>query len=187
MTTLEWQDETRRIATGYMDVDVLTLELGGYKAEISVDEDPMSPREWDNVGTLWVTSRCPYDLADVKAGDAEEVDEIIESDDYLSLPVYIYDHSGIRLSTSPFGCQWDSGQIGWIYAQKGAEGMSDVKILECLESEIKLMDQYVSGDVYGYSISDPDGNFVDSCYGFFGIDSVKAEAQDALKAIVGGE
>jgi hypothetical protein len=29
--------------------------------------------------------------------------------------LYLYDHSGITISTSPFSCGWDSGQVGFIY------------------------------------------------------------------------
>lgn len=34
------------------------------------------------------------------------------------LPLYLYDHSGITMSTGPFSCPWDSGQVGWIYLSK---------------------------------------------------------------------
>lgn len=34
------------------------------------------------------------------------------------LPVYLYDHSYLSISTTKFSCQWDSGQVGWIYATK---------------------------------------------------------------------
>ena len=37
---------------------------------------------------------------------------------YVILPLYLYDHSGITMSTGPFSCPWDSGQVGWIYASK---------------------------------------------------------------------
>ena len=31
------------------------------------------------------------------------------------LPVYLYDHSGLVLQTTPFSCPWDSGHVGIIY------------------------------------------------------------------------
>ena len=34
---------------------------------------------------------------------------------HLILPVYMYEHSGIALSTGSFSDNWDSGQVGWIY------------------------------------------------------------------------
>jgi len=53
--------------------------------------------------------------------DAEEgeLQDILDSlDKYIILPLYLYDHSGITMSTGPFSCPWDSGQVGWIYAPK---------------------------------------------------------------------
>lgn len=44
----------------------------------------------------------------------EDVMELFEKDHYL-LPLYLYDHSGITMSTGSFGCPWDSGQVGWIF------------------------------------------------------------------------
>ena len=37
---------------------------------------------------------------------------------YVILPLYLYDHGGITMSTGAFSCSWDSGQVGWIYAEK---------------------------------------------------------------------
>jgi len=38
---------------------------------------------------------------------------------YVILPLYLYDHGGITMSTNPFSCPWDDGgQVGWIYASK---------------------------------------------------------------------
>jgi hypothetical protein len=37
------------------------------------------------------------------------------------LPLWLYDHSGITMScgaANPFYCPWDSGQVGWIIAEK---------------------------------------------------------------------
>lgn len=53
--------------------------------------------------------------------DAEEGElrDILDSlDKYVILPLFLYDHSGITMSTSVFSCPWDSGQVGWIYASK---------------------------------------------------------------------
>ena len=44
---------------------------------------------------------------------------IVEAlDKYVILPLYLYDHGGITMSTGAFSCPWDSGRVGWIYAEK---------------------------------------------------------------------
>ena len=52
--------------------------------------------------------------------DIEHCQELLEP--YLEwLNLYLYDHSGITMScgtANPFSCPWDSGQVGWIIAEK---------------------------------------------------------------------
>jgi hypothetical protein len=97
------------------------------------------------------------------------------------LPVYIYEHGGITLNTTGFSCPWDSGQLGFIYLvprKVDEEFGGDVeKAKKILVAEIKDMDDYVTGQVYGYRI-DPDTENEDSCWGFYGdIEYVREEAK----------
>ena len=97
---------------------------------------------------------------------------------YIMLPLYLYDHSGITISTGPFSCPWDSGQIGWVYVsiKKVKEEYNWIlltksrkkKIIDLLKNEVELYDQYLRGDVYGYEVEDQIGNHIDSCWGFYG-------------------
>ena len=97
---------------------------------------------------------------------------------FIALPVYIYDHSGVSMSTTPFSCQWDSSKVGYIYVAKG-----DVKkdwnvnrispklkqqILEQFKAEIKEFSSYISGDVYAFDVISENESDIDSCGGFFG-------------------
>lgn len=102
---------------------------------------------------------------------------------YVILPLYLYDHSGITMNTTGFDCLWDSGQVGYIYASKAkaeAEGLG-VSLEEFLKSEVETYDQYLTGDVWGYSIEDEHGNHIDSCWGFYGqkycIEEAKEKAE----------
>jgi hypothetical protein len=67
--------------------------------------------------------------------------------------LYLYDHSGISISTSPFSCRWDSGQVGFIYLTRQKceeEGVDFDKAEDVLEGEVMSLDQYFTGDVWGY-------------------------------------
>ena len=100
----------------------------------------------------------------------------IEKDNIL-LPLYIYDHSGITMNTTGFSCPWDSSQVGFIYVSKdeickefGWKYLTKKRInraKEILRNEVNTYDQYIRGDVYGYTIIDPSGNLFDSCWGFY--------------------
>ena len=192
-------------------------------------------------------------------GDPEETleefftvgDYIIESS-VVILPLYLYDHGEITMSTGRFSCPWDSGQVGWIYCTKerfiAETGYTEAELFskdtkrtpevgervrieergdawgmvrdinsthtvidfdynkspdfrnpenilvvypraivevmanraeEMLEGEVKTFDQYLTGDVYGFVISQvaecgecghEEKEHLDSCWGFYGRD-----------------
>ena len=89
-------------------------------------------------------------------------------DNVIALPLYLYDHSGITMKTSPFNCIFDSGLVGFIYAIEGTEGMARKQITDCLISEVKEYDNYLTGNIYYYTITDSEGNHIDSCGGYNG-------------------
>ena len=39
-----------------------------------------------------------------------------------------------------------------------------------MRNEVKTFDQYITGDVYSFTVEDEDENVIDSCDGFFGSD-----------------
>ncbi len=89
------------------------------------DRSADSPRNWDNLGKMICFHRG-YDLGDKHNYNADdynswgEIEKAIikEENPAVILPLYMYDHSGISISTSPFGCRWDSGQIGFVLVSK---------------------------------------------------------------------
>lgn len=165
----------------------------GFEITIEQDSDPQNPRtENDNFGKLFCSHKR-YALGDnhgFKTSDfrtwAEWQGQIEEDYDVdVLLPVYMYDHSGITISTTPFSCQWDSGQIGFIFCTKKQvieEFKGDTeKARKLLIAEIDEYDKYLRGDVYGYIVSD--GKELESCWGFFGYDYCVSEAKSCAEAL----
>ena len=167
------------------------------KIEIHHDPYAGSPREWDNLGIL-ICSHRKYDLSDVPFPQAGENGSLLADfkaylksqsltiNDVIYTPVYMYDHSGIALSSTPFGCRWDSGQIGFNYTTKQKVRTEySVKrispklnqiIIDNLNTELAVYSDYVEGNCYGFVITDSDDNHVDSCWGFYGgLDNVKQQ------------
>lgn len=155
---------------------------------IERDEDPWSPREGDNLGTMvcW-HSRCIL-------GDEQPTcrpDEYEFQKDCIKLPLYLFDHSGITMNTVGFFCPWDSGQIGWIYIsrEKARKEMGwslitahrEGLLRQYLADEIKTYDQYLTGDVWCYVIENESGDILDSCYGFYGEEYCRQEGEASLK------
>lgn len=162
---------------------MFTLTKDDLTLTIDYDTDPVSPRNWDNLGTVALGSRR-YSFGDEHL-DLEGINAITDDPDYAYLPIYLYDHSGITIKTTPFGCGWDSGLVGIIYAKLSDEPeMPKEKILDVLKSEISTLDDYLQGNVYAFSIKDSDGDYVDGCCGFYGFDNCKSDGINALDALV---
>lgn len=169
----------------------MIVESGSYREfdyEIMYDEDPESPREWDQIGQM-VCFHSKYDLGDkheYKQKDYNSWEEVLEAikaewGDIVYLPLYLYDHSGITMSTTPFACKWDSGQVGWVFTVKGFENMEDKLLLELLKSEVAEYDTYLRGEVYGFMVYNKDGGVEDSCFGFYcDIDEVIREIESDI-------
>lgn len=82
----------------------------------------------------------------------------------ITLPLYLYDHSGITMRTSPFSCPWDSERVGFIYITKEKArkeyGWKLItksrreKLIEYLVGEVDTYDTYLTGQMYGYILKD---------------------------------
>jgi hypothetical protein len=163
----------------------------GYKITIEMDQNPESPRQWDNLGTIVYKSR--WVIGDEELS-VEEIKSLMQDKDNIWLPYYLMDHGGISVSTGSFGCSWDSGQVGIIYVSKdkirkefGIKKVTkkwEEKIKGYLENEVNTMNQYLQGDVYGYIIETLHGQDIDSCWGFYGEEYCKQEAESYVDTIV---
>ena len=166
------------------------IEQSGLIIEICQDENPDSPRENDNVGTM-VCWHNRYKLGDKHdfqtPQDFNEWKnlEISTGEDFTILPLYLYDHSGITMSVNQFSCPWDSGQVGWIFVTKSKlkKEKIDIKRAEdILRAEVEEYDKYLTGDVWGYVIKDGK-NVLGSCWGFYDKEYMLEEAKTETKTI----
>jgi hypothetical protein len=191
------------------------------------DSDPQNPRtEFDNV-TVMVCEHRRYKLGDKQASDEissyairgwGDVEKALR-EKYAPIaikPLYMYDHSGITISTTPFSCPWDSGQVGFVLVPgsqrkeqwpetlnpQPAEEVILAWAERAIDGDVKVYDQYLTGDVYGFvvdeAVEDPtrpgeqmideNENPVfdkgDSCWGFYGDDWKTNGMADDLQTLV---
>jgi hypothetical protein len=168
-----------------------TYERNGLTVSIFPDDDPMSPAEWDTLGTLVAGSSLwrEYRFTD------EHVDT-----EYRDIAVYIraariagcavlpfrfddYGSSGatIRETSDMDRCN------GYLCASKEdvdkeREGFPDWNPMDALRAELEAWNQYVSGDVYSYTLTTPEGTVLDSLWGLYGLNYAKEEADRAADA-----
>ena len=179
--------------------------ISNYLIEVIQDESPESPREWDNLGTM-ICFHGRYNLGDKHDFSREEAQEFLKSKEIcLSLPLYLYDHSGITMSTSPFGCRFDSMCVGWTVVSKeqvrkefGVKRINKKlieKVTNILEGEVKTYDQYLTGDIYGYKIfkvtecelGHEHKEELDSCWGFYGEEECMTEGEGIVEYYIKNE
>ena len=183
----------------------------GYRISIDADDEPLNPRdEFEPMGKM-ICFHNRYNLGDEHnyspdtlmlelaqdvcpdlSDEAEEaeINKII-NDKYVILELYLYDHGNLTMSSAPFSCPWDSGQVGVILMTKeqarqeyGNDPDYIARATQYMENEIKTYDAYLSGNVFGWQLYDPEENLIDSCSGYYGYDENIDWIMSEVKAIV---
>jgi len=193
-----------------------TIEYKGFRINISIDDNPVNPRQWDNLGIMTCFHRsyglgdehdysdpeqllvsllenCGYDYEKLEGYDMVDLLREVEKD-YIILPLFLYDHSGLTMNTAGFACPWDSRQVGFIYVplttvreEYGVKRVSKKlreKVKKVLRGEVAIFDDFLRGNVYGYDIEPTARNRGISCnggcwgyYGEDGLDWIKKDAK----------
>lgn len=171
------------------------IDYKGYTITLQPDDLDQSPREWDNACTM-VCWHNRYNLGDKASNDynpsiynsREDLENALKQDygsDCIMRPLYLYDHSGLRIKIGSFQgllpqghAEFDSGQVGYIIISKKkaieefGKKIFTKKVLEktltYMEGVVRTYDQFLSGDVWHYTI-EKDEKYIISvggCYGY---------------------
>ena len=173
-----------------------TKTLGKFRLDVFYDDnaDCANPRDNDNVGKMIFFHRDGY--GDKHSLTVEQAQDLTKRKDVVYLNVYAYIHGGVALSTSragQFADPWDSGQLGIIYmtAEDFRENwmtkrMNKKKALKRLQAEVEEYDDFLQGNVHGYTITNTETDEeVDSCWGFIGdLKYAQQEGEGSLKCNV---
>lgn len=145
-----------------MDNDVLLVKLRQHEAKGF--EELM---EKENTG--WGDPEDVLDLfhSSVEDGRISLAMDVLE-DRAAWLPMYLYEHSGMTVSCGerkyPYNDRWDSSAIGWIVMSKETAmkelGANDSdwreKAEACMKAEVESYDDYLTGDVWFYTLYESD-------------------------------
>jgi outer membrane lipoprotein SlyB len=155
------------------------------------DDNPESPDDWKDDNLFLVHYHRDFEIdrdSIITKDDTRkwyQGEKIPQEKDYYIFPVEAYIHGGVSLAFSQQGNfpdrQWDVSHVGLILASK-KEFKSKEKAKESAKGLLETWNQSLSGDVYGFDVSDPKtGESIESVWGFYGIDEVKKEAEDVAK------
>lgn len=129
--------------------------------------------------------------------EGEKLQLVCDSDDIVVLPIAVYEHSGITMWLGSvddhFDSQWDCSDVGFAYIEKET-AMKEGALKEGddwkawatnrMSSAMKVYDEYLRGECYGYEVEDEDGDFVDGCWGYIGDSKVEDSIMPEAKAII---
>lgn len=174
----------------------------GNKVQILPDEDPLNLREYGVTLGKMICFHRRYNLGDKHSYRSEdyagwdEMELALEKKEnaVVILPLFLYDHSGITISRFSINCPWDSGQVGFILARhedvlkewgckRVTKRVRDL-VEQRLLAEVKEYDAYISGNYCGYVVQTPDGDEVDSCWGFVSATDAASAAKETHISIV---
>lgn len=140
----------------------------GNKYKLTVEQDylPFDPLDAEDMVQVYCWHHS-YELG--MKHDWEEpqdfvdyIHENIGSDNVCILPLILYDHSGLSISTTtdwPFNDRWDAMRVGWAFVTKQhmlSEGYSEdnwrKEGYKLIKDVIKDYDTYLRGDIWWYSL-----------------------------------
>jgi len=177
--------------------NVYQLDKENHFLIVTDSDDHDSPNDWGNEDIFLVydhrqfcVEREGFEPNDIyqylkDCTDPEEFDLRNDKyDKYWIFPVYAYIHSGVSLSLSHQGDRFDVSSTGFILVEKEnyIEGqkptiVTEPEALKYAEGLIKTWNQYLSGEVYAFTVIEKKycehcGHIEevehDSCCGFYG-------------------
>lgn len=172
-----------------MDI-IAEYKRGDTRYRVYPDDCPEEPiKDWDVFGTMLCAHRR-YRIGNMQVDEVipeedragfrswSDIEDYIrcEWDAEIVLPVYLYDHGILSISTQSFvgrahHAGWDSGQVGLIYCtrqEREEAGFTEEDAIKCMRSIVELENSYIQGAVWCFEIMKVHTCSADICCGFYG-------------------
>lgn len=170
-------------------------EVDDFVSDLIPDEDPECPFDWIgdviHFGLYHNRYRFTRNNENMNADEFQDfVAKHIDDPEYVFLPVYMFEHSGIAFSFGSFNDPFDSGMLGYVWAKLSE--LKDEYIVDSREEAIKIMKStvqevfyYWEGDVWYIQITDPslDRIIARSDYSVSGYDRAKKQEELMLEEV----
>jgi hypothetical protein len=170
---------------------VETFDHGRVHVAIHYDQHATDPRhEFDHMGTIVGWKHPRYCLGDEQAStDYRSPSELLaDRDARVALPIHAQPDG--RLVTSEAGdeeaLENSDGAIYVAaevlrreYSLKRVSSGAIQKAIGVLAGEVAEYGAYLSGQVFGFVITDDDGDHLDSCWGYYGLSWCESAAREA--------
>lgn len=186
-------------------METTTKTIGNYVCKVIVDDCPENPRDVSDNACIMGCFHSRHNLENntkfpnTPEGLKEFLDFLANNEDRLfKVHLYIYDHSGITISTKPFNDSWDSYFVGFAYVRKDKflkefgydewNKEAEERATAVINSEVEEYDHYIKGEVYGYEIRKVgEEEVLESCWGFIGDDEQCLKEAEAVAKVLNDE
>ena len=126
-------------------------QVGGLMFVVDYDPYPEDPRLEETLTEIVCWHR-KYQMGDKRPEDPEDFLETVQKGDVVKR-LYLYDHGGLSLSTTPYDDQWDSMWIGFVRVrpdamERGGLTMDEEVVDRTIAIEIEELEKYVNGSCY---------------------------------------
>lgn len=153
-----------------------------FEYRIEQDSDVRNPRdEFDNISTFYCVRNNRYSTGgknDFEFSYTEDLEEKIK--DFRKEKAVIIEFHNPNVGTCYAVVERDQLQDEYIkYGQTMRQALYHAR--QCAKGEIATYLAWADGEVYGYTVEDNEGNHVDSCWGFYGYEYCKEEAESVVK------
>lgn len=166
--------------------------MNNLKVIFDYDNNPTNPRDWAAFTNMVCFHKryCLGDKHNINPNNYTGWDSLkINLVKYYSsihtiLPLFLLDHSGLQISTKPFGDVWDSGQIGFIFITKETvkeNNFSKKDINTILHNHVNIYNNYLTGKIYQFKIVDECHNILFSAGDYHDYEECQNEGKEMLE------
>ncbi len=162
-----------------------TFEINGLTVRIEQEENVQSPRENGDTDLFLVAKhRGFYVPSPRETRVPENVREVVDKykKTHWIFPLEAYIHGGVCLALDGEGNfpdrQWDVSRVGFVFAAKNKWRLQKSAHKAAL-ALIETWNQYLSNDVWYWTLTDSEGGIVDSCGDVYGFEVAKRDATAA--------
>lgn len=111
---------------------------------------------------------------------------------YKVFSLWRYEHGQVMFKAGeldqsqgyPFNCPFDAGIEGFVLVSDKVSEWTEQTQLEVANSMMEDLTDWCNGSMYGFIIKDDEGDDLDSCWGFLGLDNVKEPATESANALL---
>ena len=169
----------------------------GLTVKIHYDDcsDRESPLDWggntEESGIIFATYERNSILAQsnpLKDYDRGEVLAYAKAQGFEVFDLFKYEHGNVCYQVgvcNPFECRFDSGMVGVVMVKRSEfpeRKKSDKGLRAKVAAQLcETVTQWCNGEIYGYVVEDSEGEHLDSCWGFYGLEYCESEGRDAAK------